>query len=86
MKFVAEWIHGVDRDMGGDMVLHGDCSPCVQRKCHFRRIGEIKWDAPSLDQSSVNVAPFDIEKPMTRCRFIEAIDELDRLLAFDCLR
>jgi hypothetical protein len=86
MELVAKLIHGVEREMAGETVLHGHRSPSVQRKCHFRRIRKIERDAPPLDQSAVDVAPPDIEKSMIRCGMLKPIGDLDRLGPFDSLR
>ena len=72
--------------MGGETVLHGDGPPRIQWNSHFSRIHEIEWDTPPFDHSAVDIGPFDVEKAVSCYGFIEAIDELDRLLAFDCLR
>jgi hypothetical protein len=40
----------------------------------------------SLDHPPIDVAPFDIEKSLSRCGVLQAIDHLDRLVAFDVLR
>jgi hypothetical protein len=58
----------------------------MRRKCHFRRIREIERDAPPLDQSAVDVAPLDVEKPLTRCGMLKPVGDLDRLGPFDSLR
>jgi hypothetical protein len=43
----------------------------------------VEWDALSLDHSAVDILPLDVEKPLSRYRLLEVVDNLDRLVPFD---
>src|SRR5205807_9663525 len=83
MEFVAELIDAVERELGGELILHRDCPPDVQGEGRFCRIGEFERDAPPLDESTVDVMPFDVEKPGSGDRLLKTIDDFDRLVRLD---
>ena len=68
--------------MGGKLVLHCYGAPGIQRKRHRRRIREVERDAPPLDDPAVDVAPLDVEKPLSGYWGLEAVQTFDRLVPF----
>jgi hypothetical protein len=50
----------------------------------LERLGQIGGEATPLDQSDIDVAPFDVEKSLSDCRMLQAIDDLDELVSLDC--
>jgi len=85
-EFVAKLINAIEGEVDGELILHGHGSAGVQREVHFRRIRELERNGPPLDEATVDIAPFDFEKPGSGNRLLKTIDDLDRLVPFDGLR
>ena len=51
----------------------------------MRRVRQLEWDAPRVDEETVDIIPVDIEKPGSG-RLLEAIDDLDQLVPIGGLR
>jgi hypothetical protein len=79
-------INMIQREMSGQLALHRERAPGFQRESHLRLIGQVERDMTTLDHSSIDVAPLDIEKTLSRRGVLQAIDHLDRSVAFNNLR